>query len=184
MTLDEIVVEEGVSGFMPVSERVKGGALFVKLKAGDVVIAPKFDCLFRSLLDALRVVEDLKKRGVSLHLLDLGGDISGNGLSKLFQTIAAAFAEAERDRIRERIGQVKADQKARGRYLGGGRPFGFQLGADGDLVPHEDEQKAISQMRRLQAKGTSLRAISQAMQAKGFSINHDGVARVLRAAEI
>ena len=127
MTLDEIVVEEGVSGFMPVSERAKGGALFVKLKAGDVVIAPKFDCLFRSLLDALRVVEDLKKRGVFLHLLDLGGDISGNGLSKLFLTIAAAFAEAERDRIRERIGQVKADQKARGRYLGGGRPFGFQL---------------------------------------------------------
>jgi putative DNA-invertase from lambdoid prophage Rac len=52
----------------------------------------------------------LKKRGVALHLLDLGGDISGNGLSKLFLTIAAAFAEAERDRIRERIGQVKADQ--------------------------------------------------------------------------
>jgi DNA invertase Pin-like site-specific DNA recombinase len=44
-------------------------------------------------------------------------NLSGNGLSKLFLTIAAAFAEAERDRIRERIGQVKADQKARGRYL-------------------------------------------------------------------
>ena len=43
------------------------------------------------------------------------------GLSKLFLTIASA--EAERDRIRERIGQVKADQKARGRYLGGKVPF-------------------------------------------------------------
>ena len=63
-----------------------------------------------------------------LHLLDLGGDISGNGMSKLFLTIAAAFAEAERDRIRERIGQVKADQKARGRYLGGIVPFGFRRG--------------------------------------------------------
>jgi hypothetical protein len=31
---------------------------------------------------------------VKLHLLDLGGDIAGNGLSKLFLTIAAAFAEA------------------------------------------------------------------------------------------
>jgi hypothetical protein len=30
----------------------------------------------------------LKARGVVLHLLDLGGDISGNGLSKLFLTIA------------------------------------------------------------------------------------------------
>jgi uncharacterized protein YoaH (UPF0181 family) len=54
---------------------------------------------------------------------------------------------------------------------------------NGDLVPHEDEQKAISQMRRLRAKGTSLRAISQAMQAKRFSISHEGVARVLRAGE-
>ena len=85
------------------------GPLFAKLTKGDIVVAPKLDRLFRSALDALKVVEDLKKRGVALHLLDLGGDISGNGLSKLFLTIAAAFAEAERDRIRERIGQVKAD---------------------------------------------------------------------------
>ena len=59
------------------------------------------------------MVETLKERGVKLHLLDLGGDIAGNGLSKLFLTIAAAFAEAERDRIRERIGQVKADHVSR-----------------------------------------------------------------------
>ena len=92
------------------------------LRAAILSSAAKLDRLFRSALDALKVVEDLKKRGVALHLLDLGGDISGNGLSKLFLTIAAAFAEAERDRIRERIGQVKADQKARGRYLGGKVP--------------------------------------------------------------
>ena len=80
--------------------------------------------MFRSALDALKVVESLKGRGVKLHLLDLGGDIAGNGLSKLFLTIAEAFAEAERDRIRERISQVKADQKARGRFLGGSVQFG------------------------------------------------------------
>jgi putative DNA-invertase from lambdoid prophage Rac len=66
----------------------------------------------RARLDAQAV------RGVFLHLLDLGGDIAGNGLSKLFLTIAAAFAEAERDRIRERIGQSKAGQKARGATSG------------------------------------------------------------------
>jgi hypothetical protein len=32
-------------------------------------------------------------------------------LSKLFLTIAAAFAEAERDRIRERVAQVKRDKE-------------------------------------------------------------------------
>ena len=58
---------------VPIAERPAGGRLFAKLKKGDIVIAPKLDRLFRSALDALQVVEDLKKRGVSLHLLDLGG---------------------------------------------------------------------------------------------------------------
>src|SRR6516225_7228407 len=181
LTLRGVTIEEGVSGSIPVHERPKGGPLFAKLRKGDVVIAPKLDRLFRSALDALQVVEDLRKRGVSLHLLDLGGDISGNGLSKLFLTIAAAFAEAERDRIRERIGQVKADQKARGRYLGGSVPFGFRLGAEGELVPDAAEQAAIKRMVALRAQGKVLRAIAEAMQAKGFKISHEGVKGVLAA---
>jgi putative DNA-invertase from lambdoid prophage Rac len=72
------VVEEGVSGSVPVAERPAAGPLFALLRKGDVVIAPKLDRLFRSALDALKVVEDLKKRVVSLHLLDLGGDRGPN----------------------------------------------------------------------------------------------------------
>jgi DNA invertase Pin-like site-specific DNA recombinase len=56
------------------------------------------------------------KRGIGLHVIDVGGDIA-NGLSKLFYTIAGAFAEAERDRIGERVLDTKADQKKRGRFL-------------------------------------------------------------------
>jgi putative DNA-invertase from lambdoid prophage Rac len=183
LALDGIVVEEGVSGSVPVTERPAAGRLFAKLTKGDVVIAPKLDRLFRSALDALKVVEDLKKRSVALHLLDLGGDISGNGLSKLFLTIAAAFAEAERDRIRERIGQVKADQKARGRYLGGKVPFGYRRGESGELVPHGGEQEAIREIVALRAQGKPLRAIAEAVAAKGHCISHEGVASVLRAAD-
>ena len=49
--------------------------MFARLTKGDAIISPKLDRLFRSALDALQVVENLKKRGVALHLLDLGGDI-------------------------------------------------------------------------------------------------------------
>ncbi len=180
LVVDEVVVEEGVSGSVPVEDRPVGGQLFAKLQRGDIVIAAKLDRLFRSALDALKVVESLKTRGVKLHLLDLGGDIAGNGISKLFLTIAAAFAEAERDRIRERIGQVKADQKARGRYLGGKVPFGFRRGDDGELVPHEAEQEAIREMVALRAQGKALRAIADAMRARGHKISHEGVAGTLR----
>jgi putative DNA-invertase from lambdoid prophage Rac len=159
-----------------------GGQLFAKLQRGDIVIAAKLDRLFRSALDALKVVESLKTRGVKLHLLDLGGDIAGNGLSKLFLTIAAAFAEAERDRIRERIGQSKADQKARGRYLGGRVPFGYRCGESGELFPNEAEQEVIREIVSLRAQGKALRAIAQAVAAKGYKLSHEGVAGVLRVA--
>ena len=182
LALDDVVIEEGMSGSIPVAERPAAGPLFAKLEKGDVIIAPKLDRLFRSALDALKVVEALRDRGVKLHLLDLGGDISGNGLSKLFLTIAAAFAEAERDRIRERIGQVKADQKARGRYLGGKVPFGFRRGESGELVPHEADQEAIREIIELRAEGKPLRAIAEVVVAKGHKLSHEGVAGVLRAA--
>ena len=181
MSLTEVLVEGGVSGSVPVEERPVGGALFAKVQSGDIIIAAKLDRLFRSALDALKVVESLKARGVKLHLLDLGGDIAGNGISKLFLTIAAAFAEAERDRIRERISQVKADQKSRGRFLGGTVPFGFRRGDDCELLPHKAEQEAIREMISLHGQGWSLRAIAAAMKAKGHRISHEGVAGVLRA---
>jgi putative DNA-invertase from lambdoid prophage Rac len=180
LTLAGILVEEGVSGSVPVEDRPVGGPLLARLERGDIVIAAKLDRLFRSALDALKVVESLKTRGVKLHLLDLGGDIAGNGLSKLFLTIAAAFAEAERDRIRERIGQVKADQKARGRYLGGKVPFGFRRGDAGELVEIPAEQEAIREMVALRAQGKALRAIANAVRGKGYRISHEGVAGVLR----
>jgi hypothetical protein len=81
----------------------------------------------------------------------------------------------------ERIGQSKADQKARGRYLGGIVPFGFRRGNDGELVAHEDEQEAIQEMVALRAQRKPLRAIADAVQVEGHRISHEGVAGVLRA---
>jgi putative DNA-invertase from lambdoid prophage Rac len=79
---------------------------------------------------------------------------------------------------------VKADQKARGRYLGGKVPFGFRRGDDGELVPHEAEQEAIREMAALRAEGEALRAIATAMAAKGHRISHEGVAGVLRTSGV
>jgi putative DNA-invertase from lambdoid prophage Rac len=86
-------------------------------------------------LIALDVLGQLKDRGVNLHMIDLGGDVTGNGISKLVFTILSVVAEAERDRIRERIRDVKADQRKRRRYLGGIVPFGWQVSDDGALHP-------------------------------------------------
>ena len=70
--------------------------------------------MFRSALDALAVLGRLKERGVSLHMIDLGGDVTGNGISKLVFTILSAVAEAERDRIRGRWSRVTSVTRGRG----------------------------------------------------------------------
>jgi putative DNA-invertase from lambdoid prophage Rac len=41
-----------------------------------VVVTPKLDRMFRSALDALAVLDQLKAKGVSLHMIDLGGDVT------------------------------------------------------------------------------------------------------------
>jgi len=184
-----LFVEEGVSGSKPLNARPAAKQLLAVLKPGDVIIAAKLDRMFRSALDALENLNALKAQGVSLHLIDLGGDVTGNGISRLVFTILSAVAESERDRIRGRVQETKADQRKRGRHLGGSRPFGYRIEKSendirgGQLVPDEREQAAIVEMRALRAGGKSLRAIAAAMRESGFTISHEGVAEVLRRDE-
>ena len=82
----------------------------------------------------------------------------------MFFTIVSAFAQFERERIRERIGAAKADQRRRNRFLGGNRPFGYRVTDDGALVPDETEQGALSDMAALRSAQGEIQA---ALAAKG-----------------
>ena len=184
LQIDHVYVERGVSGSKPLSDRPEGARLLAVLREGDTVIAPKLDRMFRSASDALAVGDDLKKRAISLHFIDLGGDVTGNGISKLVFTILSAVAEAERDRIRERIQDVKTDQRQRHRFLGGAKPFGYQVGDDGELVPDEREQAALSRIRELRAGGMALRRVAEMVSTEtGVRVSHMMVKRLVGAAD-
>jgi DNA invertase Pin-like site-specific DNA recombinase len=101
---------------------------------------------------------------------------TGRPCGKLFYTIAVAFAEAERDRIRERVLGTKADQKKRGRFLGGTAPFGWRVGEDGALVEVPERQATIQQIPALRSEGLSLRAIATRV---GGTISHVTVRNIL-----
>ena len=146
LSLDGIFIERGVSGSKPLGEPHEDARLLAVLKADDVVITPKLDRMFCSALDALDVFGQLKDRGVSLHMIDLGGDATGNGILKLVFTILSAVAQAEHDRIRDRIRDVKADQRRRQRYLGGIVPFDWGEPRTGPLskIPTSNAQSSGS----------------------------------------
>jgi putative DNA-invertase from lambdoid prophage Rac len=158
-------IDGGVSGSVPLADRPEGRRLLEIVRNGDIVITAKLDRAFRSAADALGTLEALKDQGVGLHMIDLGGDVCGNGISKLVFTILSAVAENERDRIRERIRDVKHHLASQGIYNGGKRPFGFDV-VDGRLVQNANEQAAIARMRALYDEGMSLRDIGKRIAAE------------------
>lgn len=185
LQVTEIFVEEGVSGATPFGMRPEGERLLWAVQPGDVVITPKLDRMFRSSVDALNVLHQFQALGTSLHMIDMGGDVTGNGISKLVFTILSAVAEAERDRIRERIADVKRDQKRRGRYLGGRRPpFGYRVNELGILEEVPEEIAAIALMKQMSSEGHSLREIAVSLNSEGHAISHATVGNVLKRPDI
>jgi len=170
----EFFIEAGVSGSVPLSDRPEGKRLLEKLRPGDVVITAKLDRMFRSATDALATLEAIKEQGVALHMIDLGGDVTGNGISKLVFTILAAVAENERDRIRERIREAKAHMATMGIFSGGRRPFGYDVievpgrrNENGkplkNLVPNPEEQAKLAEMRKMRKQKKTFRDIGAAV---------------------
>ncbi len=179
MTLDKVFIERAVSGSKSFDQRPQGKQLSEALVAGDVIICSKLDRLFRSARDALVVTDELKAKNCSLHLLDLGGNVSGNGISKMFFTIVASFAEFERDRIAERISDVKANEKEKGRFIGGSRPFGYQISKDGFLVKDATEQKMICHAKQLRSENKSYRTIAEQISSSGTNVSHMTIKKIL-----
>jgi DNA invertase Pin-like site-specific DNA recombinase len=185
----EFFIDGGVSGSVPLADRPEGRRLLAALQPGDVVITAKLDRAFRSASDALGTLEQLKEDKVGLHMIDLGGDVTGNGISKLVFTILSAVAENERDRIRERVRDVKRHRASQRLFNGGKRPFGFDVEGQGKskrLVPNRNEQAALTRARVLQDRGKSLRDISQAWASEfGLpKLDAKSVKRILDRAEV
>lgn len=89
------------------------------LREGDTLVVWKLDRLGRSLPHLVEVIADLDKRGVEFRSLTESIDTTTPGGRLVFH-MAAAFAQFERDLIRERTSAGLAAARAQGRL--GGRP--------------------------------------------------------------
>jgi DNA invertase Pin-like site-specific DNA recombinase len=117
------------------------------------------DRAFRNVRNAFNTLHELKQIGVNVHFLDLGGEVTGNGIGAIVFAVMSAFSAFEKDRIATRIREVKQMQKAQGKFVGGRRAFGYQI-VDGRKQEREDEQRIISEMKLLRSAGNSYRSIA------------------------
>lgn len=176
---ENFVTERGVSGSVEFERRAEGSALFEKLASGDVLIFSKLDRAFRNTRNALNTLHELKQRGVSVHFIDLGGDVTNDGIGSVIFTILSAFATFERERIATRIREVKQVQKAEGKFLGGYTRFGYVVQQE-KLIPNPEQQAVIKEMKDMRRRGMSLRRISKWLaQAHGVVMSHSTVSTLV-----
>jgi putative DNA-invertase from lambdoid prophage Rac len=179
-TIDEMFVDEGITGSQPFAERPAGGRLMQQLKTGDVVLVAKFDRAFRSTIDALEMIEHFQKTGVRMFALDMGGDITKpGGVGKLMVTLLAAVAKFERDLICERARNTRQHLDAAGLFPGGARQFG-KAWKDEDKATAELEADALKLINIASEYGMSSRDVVTMLAKRNVRVSHVTVQRLQR----
>jgi DNA invertase Pin-like site-specific DNA recombinase len=89
------------------------------LRKGDVLVVLDLDRLGRLAGELIRLVDELEGRGIGFRALNADFDTTAP-MGRAFLQIQAAFAEMERNVVRQRVREGLAAARARGRK--GGRP--------------------------------------------------------------
>lgn len=118
---------------------------FSAIQQGDMLIVTALDRLSRSQKQLGFIAERLKQAGIELHS-DREQIDTSSAMGQMFFTIAGAFAQFERDLIRERTNAGLAIAREQGRV--GGRP------------PALDEDGIDSVRQMLSGTSLSVRAIA------------------------
>jgi DNA invertase Pin-like site-specific DNA recombinase len=112
------IYEDHLSGAK--DDRPGLAACLKALREGDLLIVWRLDRLGRSLRHLVNTVHDLTERGVGFKVLTGQGSMldTTSSTGKLMFGVFAAFAEFERDLIRERVVAGMASARKRGRVGG------------------------------------------------------------------
>ena len=160
LVVDEVITEQ-ISGTVAFEKRLKGGVLLNNLKKGDHIICSALDRFSRNTLDLLNLVEQFKKQKVQLHFIDVGGEVTGSdAIGSVFLKLLSVFSEFYAKQLSEKQKATKDRMKTQGRYLGGKKPFGFDVDENNNLVICEKEQQVINQMKDLRGNGLSYEKIA------------------------
>jgi DNA invertase Pin-like site-specific DNA recombinase len=102
--------------------------LLADIEAGkvDVIVVYKVDRLTRSLMDFAKIVERLDARGVSFVSVTQAFNTT-TSMGRLTLNVLLSFAQFEREVTGERIRDKIAASKAKGMWMGGNIPLGYDL---------------------------------------------------------
>ncbi len=188
----EVITDPGVSGGKPLAKRGGGQRLLAAMRErkAEAVVMLKLDRMFRNAWDCLTVIEKWERSGISLHIVDLGGNAidTTSAAGRFMLVVLAGAAEMERNLTRERTRSAMAVKKANGQRVGG-VPYGHDLADDGaTLIENPAEQAVIREIKAMRKGGASLRSIAEELtrrrvltkQRKSIRWSFQSVARILK----
>ena len=161
----DYVYSEVVSGGVDFKKRKVFSKFLKQLKRGDRIVVSRTDRLVRKILFMLQFVDEMKKKGVELHICNLG-NVSDEGLSRIILNVLSVFAETERLQISERIKASKSIAQKDRKYLGGYYEFGYMKDDDNKLIPNPKEFEILQSMISLRVDGLGYRKISEEIKNK------------------
>jgi DNA invertase Pin-like site-specific DNA recombinase len=150
----------------------------------QAVIVAKPDRLTRSVKDLCGLLQLFEKRKVALISVAESLD-TGSADGRLVITITAAVSQWEREAIGERTRDALQHKRGHGERVGN-IEFGYRLASDGKhLKPAPAGQAVLIAIRKLRARGDTLRGIAKVLDAAGHRTRRgtpwrlESVARVI-----
>lgn len=154
--------------------------LLADVQAGkvDIIIVYKVDRLTRALNDFARIVDVFDAAGVSFVSVTQQFNTT-TSMGRLTLNVLLSFAQFEREVIAERVRDKIAQSKAKGMWMGGSVPLGYDI-VDRKLVPNEEAETVRDIYQRYLAQ-PSVMALMEELKAEGIvtkrHVRPDGSAR-------
>lgn len=143
----EKIYEEKLSSAAEI--RPKFNAMMENVRKDDTIVVWKLDRLGRSLIQLVTLIDELGQRGINFRSLTDREIDTSTTLGRVLFVIASAFAEMERDRIRERTRAGLDAARAQG--LVGGRKRAI-------------DDKKLAKARLLLAGGTPPKEVAETLR--------------------
>ena len=163
--LPEIYDDGGISG--ATMDRPALKRLLADIEAGriDTVVVYKVDRLTRSLADFAKIVEVFDDHGVSFVSVTQQFNTT-TSMGRLTLNMLLSFAQFEREVTGERIRDKIAASKAKGMWMGGLPPLGYDV-VDRKLVVNEDEAETVRHIYRRYVALGSVWALKDELDREG-----------------
>ena len=132
----------------------------------QVVVVYKVDRLSRSIIDFHKMMQEFDKYGCNFVSITQSFDTS-NSMGKLTLNMLLSFAQFEREVSAERVRDKIAASKAKGLWMGGTPPLGYDL-KDKQLIPNPQEAELVNLIFTKYLELENIQAVAEWLNQNGY----------------